>query len=128
MDSFSVLIGGKAGDGITQAGSMIAHLLNELGYRLYTYVDSPSLIRGGHNYVIVRAHRGRIAAHRDHVNVMIALSPETLERHHWRLKQRPVTVFDNQTHQADEPAQHGAPLPHRDPGARRSWSRRRRRA
>ena len=74
MDSFSVLIGGKAGDGITQAGSMIAHLLNELGYRLYTYVDSPSLIRGGHNYVIVRAHRGRIAAHRDHINVMIALT------------------------------------------------------
>ena len=97
MDSFSVLIGGKAGDGITQAGSMIAHLLNELGYRLYTYVDSPSLIRGGHNYVIVRAHRGRIAAHRDHINVMIALTEETLERHHWRLKQRPVTVYDNQT-------------------------------
>ena len=97
MDSFSVLIGGKAGDGITQAGSMIAHLLNELGYRLYTYVDSPSLIRGGHNYVIVRAHRGRIAAHRDHVNVLIALSPDTLERHHWRLKQRPVTVFDSES-------------------------------
>ena len=54
-------------------------------------------IRGGHNYVIVRAHRGRIAAHRDHLNVMIALTPDTLERHHWRLKQRPITVFDNET-------------------------------
>ncbi len=97
MDSFSVLVGGKAGDGITQAGSMIAHLLNELGYRLYAYVDSPSLIRGGHNYVIVRAHRGRISAHRDHVNVVIALTGETLTRHEWRLKQRPVTVYDNQT-------------------------------
>ncbi len=97
MDSFSVLIGGKAGDGITQAGSMIAHLLNELGYRLYTYVDSPSLIRGGHNYVIVRAHRGRIAAHRDHVNVVIALNAETLDKHAWRLKQRPVTVYDDQS-------------------------------
>ena len=97
MDSFSVLIGGKAGDGITQAGSMIAHLLNGLGYRLYTYVDSPSLIRGGHNYVIVRAHRGRIAAHRDHVNVVIALTTETLDKHAWRLKQRPVTVYDDQS-------------------------------
>lgn len=97
VDSFSVLIGGKAGDGITQAGSMIAHLLNELGYRLYTYADSPSLIRGGHNFVIVRAHRGRIAAHRDHVNVIIALTEETLSRHEWRLKQRPVTVYDNET-------------------------------
>lgn len=97
MDSFSVLIGGKAGDGITQAGTMIAHLFNALGFRLYAHVDSPSLIRGGHNFVIVRAHRDRITAHRDHVNVIIALSPDTLERHHWRLKQRPVTVFDDET-------------------------------
>lgn len=95
MDSFSVLIGGKAGDGITEAGGMIAHLLNELGYRLYRHTDSPSLIRGGHNFAIVRAHRGRIAAHRDHINVLIALNKETLTTHEWRLKQRPVTVYDS---------------------------------
>lgn len=97
MDSFSVLIGGKAGDGITEAGTMVAHLLDELGYRLYRHVDSPSLIRGGHNFVIVRAHRERISAHRDHINVLIALTSETLEKHEWRLKQRPVTVFDNES-------------------------------
>jgi 2-oxoglutarate ferredoxin oxidoreductase subunit alpha len=76
---------------------MIAHVLNQVGYRLDTYVDSPSLIRGGHNYVIVRAHRGRITAHRDHVNVVIALTAETLDKHAWRLKQRPVTVYDDQS-------------------------------
>jgi 2-oxoglutarate ferredoxin oxidoreductase subunit alpha len=92
-----VLIGGKAGDGITEAGGMIAHLLNELGYRLYRHTDSPSLIRGGHNFAIVRAHRRRIGAHRDHVNVLIALNKETLATHAWRLKQRPVTVYDSET-------------------------------
>lgn len=97
MDSFSVLIGGKAGDGITEAGAMIARLLNELGYRQYRHVVSPSLIRGGHNYVIVRAHRERISAHRDHINVLIALTQETIDRHEWRLKRRPITVFDNET-------------------------------
>ena len=97
MDSFSVLIGGRAGDGITEAGTMIAHLLNECGYRLYRHVDSPSLIRGGHNWVMVRAHRQRIGAMRDHVNVIIALTEETLDRHEWRLKQRPITVYDNQS-------------------------------
>jgi len=102
LDSFSVLIGGKAGDGITEAGGMIAHLLNELGYRLYRHTDSPSLIRGGHNFAIVRAHRGRIGAHRDHVNVLIALNKETLATHAWRLKQRPVTVYDNETITAED--------------------------
>jgi len=97
VDSFSVLIGGRAGDGITEAGTMIAHLLNECGYRLYRHVDSPSLIRGGHNWVMVRAHRQRIGAMRDHVNVIIALTEETLDRHEWRLKQRPITVYDNQS-------------------------------
>ena len=116
VDSFSVLIGGKAGDGITQAGSMIAHLLNELGYRLRTYVDSPSLIRGGHNFVIVRAHRGRIAAHRDHINVRdrahpghagtTPLAPQAAAGHGVR----------QPDHRADEPAEHGAPLPHGHPG------------
>jgi 2-oxoglutarate ferredoxin oxidoreductase subunit alpha len=97
VDSFSVLIGGKAGDGITEAGTMIAHLLNEAGYRLYRHVDSPSLIRGGHNFVIVRAHRQRIGAMRDHINVLIALTEETLDRHEWRLKQRPITVYDKES-------------------------------
>ncbi len=96
MDSFSVLIGGKAGDGITEAGGMIAHLMNAIGYRLFRHVEAPSLIRGGHNFVIVRAHRQRISAHRDHVNVLIALNAETIERHEWRLKQRPITVFDSE--------------------------------
>jgi 2-oxoglutarate/2-oxoacid ferredoxin oxidoreductase subunit alpha len=97
VDSFSVLIGGRAGDGITEAGTMIAHLLNECGYRLYRHVDSPSLIRGGHNWVMVRAHRQRIGAMRDHVNVIIALNEETLDRHEWRLKQRPITVYDKES-------------------------------
>jgi 2-oxoglutarate ferredoxin oxidoreductase subunit alpha len=97
MDSFSVLIGGKAGDGITEAGGMIAHILNEIGYRLFRHVDAPSLIRGGHNFVIVRAHREHISAHRDHVNVLIALTEETIDTHEWRLKQRPITVFDSET-------------------------------
>jgi 2-oxoglutarate ferredoxin oxidoreductase subunit alpha len=100
MDSFSVLLGGRAGDGITEAGGMISHLLNRLGYRLYQHVDSPSLIRGGHNFVIVRAHRGRISAPRDHVNVLIALNQETIDRHEWRLKQRPVVVYDSESIEA----------------------------
>jgi 2-oxoglutarate ferredoxin oxidoreductase subunit alpha len=96
MDSFSVLIGGKAGDGIAEAGGMIGHLLNRLGYRLYEHVDSPSLIRGGHNVVIVRAHRQRVRAHRDHVNVLIALDRETIRRHAWRLKDEPVVIYDSE--------------------------------
>ena len=50
----SVLIGGRAGDGINSAGALVAQLLNHLGYRIYLYFDYPSLIRGGHNFAIIR--------------------------------------------------------------------------
>ncbi len=57
MNEVSVLVGGKAGDGINSAGAMVAQLLNHLGYYVYLYFDYPSLIRGGHNYTIIRGSR-----------------------------------------------------------------------
>ena len=57
MEDFSTLIGGIAGDGINEAGLTVARLFNRLGYRIYMYYDYPSLIRGGHNYSLVRASR-----------------------------------------------------------------------
>ena len=35
MNEFSILIGGKAGDGIDKAGAIIARIFNRLGFRLY---------------------------------------------------------------------------------------------
>jgi len=47
MKELSVLIGGKAGDGISQAAEALGRILAGLGYRVYGLVDYPSLIRGG---------------------------------------------------------------------------------
>ena len=54
MNDVSVLIGGKAGDGINSAGAMVAQLLGHMGYHIYLYFDYPSLIRGGHNFAVIR--------------------------------------------------------------------------
>ena len=81
MNEVSVLIGGKAGDGINSAGFMIAQLLNHLGYRIYLYFEYPSLIRGGHNFAIIRGSETDIGACRDHVDFVLALNEETIEGH-----------------------------------------------
>ena len=81
MNEVSVLIGGKAGDGINSAGSMIAQLLNHLGYRIYLYFEYPSLIRGGHNFAIVRGSEHDIGSCRDHIDFVLALNEDTIERH-----------------------------------------------
>ncbi|MDP3565296.1 MAG: 2-oxoacid:acceptor oxidoreductase subunit alpha [Methanoregula sp.] len=92
MDEVSVLIGGKAGDGINSAGLMVAQLLNHLGYRIYLYIDYPSLIRGGHNYAIIRGGERDVGTCRNHVDFVLALNEETLERHKEKYTQKTVFI------------------------------------
>ncbi|MGC9514870.1 2-oxoacid:acceptor oxidoreductase subunit alpha [Methanocrinis sp.] len=95
MDEFSVLVGGKAGDGINEAGMIIARLYNQLGYCLYQYLDYQSLIRGGHNFAIVRASGKKIGACLDSVDFLLALNQDTIDRHEGRLKENSVVIFDS---------------------------------
>ncbi|MDO9327082.1 MAG: 2-oxoacid:acceptor oxidoreductase subunit alpha [Methanoregula sp.] len=92
MNEVSVLIGGKAGDGINSAGAIIAQLLNHLGYRIYLYFDYPSLIRGGHNFAIIRGFEQEIGACRNPVDFVLALNEETLERHNEKFTQNTVII------------------------------------
>jgi len=94
MDNFSTLIGGIAGDGINEAGLTVARLFSRLGYHIYMYYDYPSLIRGGHNFSIVRASRQKIAAHMDQIDVLVALNQETVEKHKSRLKDSSFVIYD----------------------------------
>ena len=94
MDDFSTLIGGIAGDGINEAGMTISRLLSRLGYSTYMYYDYPSLIRGGHNFSLIRACRRNVAAHTDGIDVLIALNQETVEKHKDRLKTSSFLIYD----------------------------------
>lgn len=95
MTEFSTLVAGKAGDGINQAGLLVAKLLGALGYRAYLYFDYASLIRGGHNFSIVRASHNRIAAHRDTIDFLLALDEESILKHRSRLKNPSNIIYDS---------------------------------
>ena len=94
MREYSVLIGGQAGDGVRQAGQMVARIFNRLGYYVFGYDDYPSLIRGGHNFSLVRAAEKRVLNHNPEVDVIIALNKETVEKHAWRLNNNSLVIFD----------------------------------
>ena len=93
----SVLIGGRAGDGISSAGQIIAHLLARNGYRVHMYFDYPSLIKGGHNFAIIRAAEEEIGAVREQVDFILALNQETLDLHRHRLRDGGVAIYDTGT-------------------------------
>jgi 2-oxoglutarate/2-oxoacid ferredoxin oxidoreductase subunit alpha len=101
MEDFSVLIGGKAGDGINSAGLTIAYLLNHFGYRVYMYFDYPSLIKGGHNFAIVRASPEKTGAHRDRVDFVLALNNDTVRFHKGLTHPGTVTVYNADNVRAD---------------------------
>src|SRR5271157_2465309 len=94
MKEVSVLIGGKAGDGINSAGAMVAQLLNHLGYRIYLYFDYPSLIRGGHNFAVIRGSERAVGTCRDNVDFILALSQETVSRHRGQMHAGTAIVFN----------------------------------
>jgi 2-oxoglutarate ferredoxin oxidoreductase subunit alpha len=95
MNDFSVLIGGKAGEGLNKAGQILAHLLGRLGYRIYMYYDYPSLIRGGHNFSIIRGAEKKIAAHRATVDMVLALNQDTIDLHKDKLVPGGMVIFDS---------------------------------
>ncbi len=111
MDNFSTLIGGIAGDGINEAGVTVARLFNRLGYRIYMYYDYPSLIRGGHNFSLIRASRDKIGTHLDQADVLIALNQETLEKHVGRLKENSFVIYDLDKVKVEGTKQKGCGLP-----------------
>lgn len=94
MNDFSVLVGGIAGDGINEAGLTISRLFNQLGYRIYMYYEYPSLVRGGHNFVIVRASNRKIGVHKDRVDAILALNQDTINIHKFRLKDDALVIYD----------------------------------
>jgi 2-oxoglutarate ferredoxin oxidoreductase subunit alpha len=98
---YSILVGGQAGDGIRVADYAVAKLFNRLGYWIFAYNDYQSLIRGGHNFSIVRAAEKRIEAHKERVNIIIAMNQETVEKHYWRLDNEKLIIFDSNNVKAD---------------------------
>jgi 2-oxoglutarate ferredoxin oxidoreductase subunit alpha len=94
LNDISVLIGGKAGDGINSAGLTIAQLFNHLGYRVYLYFDYPSLIKGGHNFAIVRASDHKIGAHLETVDFLLALNNDTIAFHTGMMHPATEIIYD----------------------------------
>jgi 2-oxoglutarate/2-oxoacid ferredoxin oxidoreductase subunit alpha len=101
MVDFSVLIGGKAGDGVKLGANIIARMFNRLGYFVFVYEDYPSLIRGGHNFAVIRASDKKITANKEIVDALIALDQETVEKHRFALSKEGVLIFDSDKIKAD---------------------------
>jgi 2-oxoglutarate ferredoxin oxidoreductase subunit alpha len=74
-------IGGEAGQGIESSGAGFAKVLARGGLHVFGMQDYMSRIRGGHNFYQIRVSEKPLYSHTDEVHLLLALLPETIERH-----------------------------------------------
>lgn len=101
MDGCSVLIGGKAGSGINRAGQTIARMFTQLGYYAYMHYDYPSLIRGGHNFSLIRASTYPVGTHRSGIDILLAMDSPTLSLHRHHCKRDALVIYNSDTVRSD---------------------------
>lgn len=111
MQQVTVLVGRKVGYGLNDAGLMVCRLFSRLGYRIYMYNDFPSLIRGGHQFVIVRASSDQISAHSDKADVVIAFTQDAIDLHKERFNEKTILIYDSGNVKTDALRQPGIGLP-----------------
>ena len=87
-------IAGAAGDGLDRTGDTLARTAARLGLHLYTYNSYQSLIRGGHTWLRLRLAEEKVDNHGDHLNVLVALNQDSIERHAREVEAGGAIIFN----------------------------------
>jgi len=91
----TVGIAGAAGDGLDRTGDTLARTAARLGVHLFTYNSYQSLVRGGHTWLRLRLSEEKVDNHGDHLNVLLALNQDSLERHAREVEPGGAIVFNS---------------------------------
>jgi len=81
MNEVTVGIGGAAGDGIDKSGDTLAKSCSRSGLHAYAFNSYQSVIRGGHIWLKLRVGEEKVQTQGDHLNALIALNQDSIERH-----------------------------------------------
>ncbi len=92
----SIRIGGEAGQGVESSGTGFSEALTRGGLHVFAEANYRSRIRGGHNFFTVRARSEPAYAVRDKIQVLIALTGETVGLHADALEPGSAVIVDPQ--------------------------------
>lgn len=95
--SFAVSIGGAAGQGVATPGNIFARIFARRGLHLNAYNAYQSIIQGGHTFLTIRTGPDKIASFGDHIDLMIPLNQDTMDRHLHLLGPGAAVVYNGDT-------------------------------
>src|SRR5580704_16828310 len=81
MNDATIGIRGAAGDGIDKSSETLAKTAGRSGLYAYGFNSDQSVIRGGHIWLRLRMGQEKVYSQGDHLNALIALNQDSIERH-----------------------------------------------
>src|SRR6056297_4364462 len=93
---FNWAIGGEAGDGIDATVKIFAQALSRAGRHVFTSKDFASRIRGGYTAYKVRTGVDPVQSVVDRLDVLIALTPRTIDENLNELHDESVVIYDGE--------------------------------
>lgn len=88
-------VGAEQGQGVDSTGSMMALVLNRMGYHVYSYRLFSSRIKGGHSNYSIRVSPDPVRAPSHEDNILVALDQETIDRNHHFLAPGGLIIADS---------------------------------
>lgn len=89
-------VGGKAGEGVMSTGLMFSQSCSRGGLHVLDINEYPSLIKGGHNTLQVRAGSSKVYSHSIGVQVLVALNKETIYMHMDEMSKGGGIIYDSE--------------------------------
>jgi 2-oxoglutarate ferredoxin oxidoreductase subunit alpha len=80
-ETFTLGIGGAAGQGVATPGDIFALIFSRRGLHLNAYNAYQSIIRGGHTFLTIRTGVDEVTNQGDGMDLLIPLNQDTMERH-----------------------------------------------
>jgi 2-oxoglutarate ferredoxin oxidoreductase subunit alpha len=96
ISDISVMIAGKAGDGVLFTGNVLARILKLQGWEISTYRDFPSNIRGEPTNYTIRASLEKIYGRGDDIDVFIAFDCDAIFKHAKRMTDGGILLCDGE--------------------------------
>jgi 2-oxoglutarate ferredoxin oxidoreductase subunit alpha len=95
--TFTIAIGGAAGQGVATPGDIFAKIFSRRGLHLNAYNAYQSIIRGGHTFLTIRTGPERVTNMGDRLDLLIPLNQDAMDRHLGLLREGAACIYNADT-------------------------------
>jgi len=95
--TFTIGIGGAAGQGVATPGDIFAKIFSRRGLHLNAYNAYQSIIRGGHTFLTIRTGPEKVTNMGDRIDLLIPLNQDAMNRHLKLLTRGAACIYNAET-------------------------------